>query len=151
VYSARERGERREDVAAVEWDDPAPDTRGGLLAAGKRAARQVPECHDYLRVYSGDLGHEVRPTGVDLRRLGGPALWRAALDEGREVDLLTLQPDGGEEPVEQHPRRAPERFSFLVLVETRRLTHDKEFGVQGSFTEDHLRPGLARGTAFAGA
>ena len=101
------------------------------MSSGRReaSARQISQRYYHLRIDGRQLGEQIRPAGVDLRRLRGAALGRFALDERREVDLLALHSHGDQETVEKHPGRPAKRLALLVLIEARRLAHDEEFGV----------------------
>jgi hypothetical protein len=122
-------GERREDVAAVERYRSAADAGDRLLVTREGTARQSAQRHHNLWVNRRELGEQVRSAGVDLCRLRGAPLGRVALDQRGKVTLLALEPDRRQEPVEQHPRRAPKGLTLPVLVKARRLAHDKELGV----------------------
>jgi hypothetical protein len=75
---------------------------------------------------------------------------RPALEHGREVDVVELEADPGEETLQQVPRTSRERRPLPILVEARRLADERERRVRVALAEDHLRaPGVELTTGAA--
>jgi hypothetical protein len=56
-----------------------------------------------------------------------------ALDDVADVDVLSSQPDPGQQLIEELPCRTYEGPPLLVLMETRRLPHTNNLRVRASF------------------
>ena len=116
---------------------------------GEELRREVAERRDHARLDQLDLPEEIRLAGLDLvgHRVAVPG--RAALDDVRHVDVGALEPDAGEQLVEELPGLADEREALLVLVEAGRLADEHEVGVRVADAEHDLRAALGEPAAGA--
>ena len=108
---------------------------------------KLPERGDDAGPDQLDLPEQVRLAGRDLALERVAVLRRPALEDVREVDLVRVEADAREQPLEQLTRLAREREPALILVVAGRLAdeHQLRIGVAGA--EDDLRPRRRRASS----
>ena len=127
----------------------AVDARDPDVLAAQLLRRVVAEARDHLRLDQLDLPEEVRLAGLLLvRDRIAVARW-SALDDVRDVDVGAVEPDPGEQLVEQLAGLADERDPLLVLVEARALADEHQVGVRAADSEHDLRAALGEPAARA--
>ena len=129
-------------LGAVHARDP------GRLAR-EQLGREVAERRHDLRLDQLDLAEEVALAGLDLVRSRVAVARRPALEHVGDVDVTALEPDPGEQLVEQLAGLADERVALLVLVEAGRLADEHQVGLRVADAEDDLRAALREAAARA--
>ena len=108
--------------------------------AGEQLGREVAERGNDFRLDQRDLAEKVALAGLDLVRLRIAVAGWPAFEHVRDIDLVALEPDPGEELVEQLARLADEGLALLVLVEPGRLADEHQVGGWIADAEDDLGP-----------
>ena len=116
---------------------------------GQKLRREVAERRNDARLDQLDLPPEMSLAGLDLFGQRIAVAGRAAFKNVDDIDVVTRQPDAGEQLVEQLARRADERDALLVLVEAGSLADEHQIGVRVARAEDDLR--AASGKCALGA
>src|SRR5204862_490767 len=132
-------GKGRAGDGSLDTQRPAGAADEGRLA-GKELRREIAECRHHLRLDQRDLAEEVALAGLDLVRLRIAVAGWPAFEHVRDIDLVALEPDPGEELVEQLARLADEGLALLVLVEPGRLADEHQVGGWIADAEDDLGP-----------
>src|SRR5215211_3800613 len=135
--------QRRQSELRVERRT-APGLEGkGLLDQGLRrrgAQQDQGSWFDETELFSEHLDPLPDLTGPGRTvRCTSPTLFdRADLDYVGHVYLRAVDPGFFEQPVEQLPGVAHERAALLDLLLARRLSYDREAGVERTFAEDRV-------------
>src|SRR5262245_8550095 len=112
--------------------------------------RGAAEGHDHLGIDQLDLAVQPGPAGSELGTLRRPVVRRPALDRVADRDLRPVQPDLGQQLVEELTGPADEREPALVLAAPGRLTDEQHASAGRIDAWDDPLPGLrqsARGAA----
>src|SRR6185503_19139698 len=67
-------------------------------------------------------------------------LWRAALDDVRDIDAVALQPDGLDDLRQLLPGPPDKRDALNVFVASRRLAHEHQIGGGAADAKNNLLP-----------
>jgi hypothetical protein len=127
---------------------PAANAHDASGTAGEQLGGEVAERADDARLDQLDLPEEMRLAGLDLLRSRVAVARRAMLEDVRHEDVAAIEPDLGEQLVEQLPGASHERDPLLVLVEARRLADEHQVGI-GVPVPEHQIGGAIRQRAGA--
>src|SRR5690606_3518208 len=130
--------EERHDLDAVPVEPAAAQPRDALVRLEEVLRRDVPQGPYHLRPDDPDLLEQHALAGGDLGRRGVAVSGRPELDDVRDVDLLALEADGGEDLVEELAGAADERAALQVFLLAGRLADEHERGVIWSLAEDEV-------------
>ncbi len=128
-------------------DPLRPAMDGGDASVGDEARhREAPKSDNDFRIDGPNLTFQVTRAGFNLLGLRVAVARRAAFDDIRDIDLIPLHLDRGQQLLQEAARRADKRPALLVLVKTRPLSDKHQFGVRRSLA-GHRK--FARGVQFA--
>ena len=117
------------------------------MIAEQRLCRHRAQRDNYLRLDSRDLPHQKRRAGLALIALRRAVSRRTALDDVRNVNILTPQAHGLDHVIEQLPGAAHEGLALLVFVCARSFTNEHQLSFRVADPEDDLFASLFVQTA----
>src|SRR5689334_4018368 len=132
----RGRMEKRKQDELFQADCLASHLRDADLPVEQRLRRPIPQRADERRSDYFNLLQQERLARLDFVRFRIAVVRRPAFDDIRNVDLRSRQAGGLQEFVEQLSRRANERLTLLILVESRRFSDEHYRGVWIADAED---------------
>ena len=127
-----------------------------VLSAGWAGAEEFIEQRAF-----GDAAHDQDIAGVDgCKLLPGPgqaavdlsAAWRTflpAFQDRGDIDLIPFEAIPGEHSIEVSSRAPYEGSAVVVLLATRRFSHQKDICSARPFTRHRMPPGVMAFTALA--
>src|SRR5438552_1830729 len=120
---------------------PAPAELGDRrLRPEQRLDRELAERHDHLGGDQLELAEEEGLAARHLVRLGVAVLRRPALDDVRDVDVVSVEPHSLGDDLGQELAGAPdEGLALQVLVAARRLAHEHEARARVADAEHEVR------------
>ena len=124
---------------------PGPPQAPQRVLRPQQLLRRYPtQGNDHARGYEFDLAVEKGTAGRRFVRLRIPVVRRSALDDVRDVDVLTAQIHGLDDPRQKLARGPHERQALPVLLRARALAHEHQIRLAVAIAEDDRLPRPAK-------
>lgn len=141
--------ERRDDRNAAIIMDSSAQSRNSILLLQNSFRGEGSQRANDARADELDLSRQDRTARRDLQRLGISVSWRPALQDVRDVNLVSLEIHCSKNLIQKLSRGADERLSLQIFIATRRFPDQHELCLWISHAEHERGARRSQGTTLA--